>query len=163
MNKTDLLLHGWDHCIDREDWYPPLRDVLKDMTEEEASWRPEGAAANTIRENLEHLLFYKERLLKRLTGEETEYPDGVTNDDTFRPETSGEASWDAVFSRLEKVHAAIRQEIASLSDGDWENRTPGKPLDLWVKALTLHDAYHTGQIVLLRKLRGSWPARRSFE
>ncbi|MCZ8523822.1 MULTISPECIES: DinB family protein [Paenibacillus] len=163
MNKTDLLLHGWDHCLDREDWYPPLRDVLKDLTEEEASWRPEGAAANTIRENLEHLLFYKERLLKRLTGEETKNPEGVTNDDTFEPRGTEGGSWQTTFAKLQAVHASIRQELAVLSDEEWENRTPDKELDLWVKALTNHDAYHTGQIVLLRKLRGSWPARRSFE
>ncbi|HDR8182963.1 TPA: hypothetical protein QC116_006303 [Bacillus thuringiensis] len=28
--------------------------------------------------------------------------------------------------------------------------------------ILLHDAYHTGQIVQLRKLQGSWPAHRSY-
>ena len=33
----------------------------------------------------------------------------------------------------------------------------------WVNSLVLHDAYHTGQIMFIRKLQGSWPSRRSFD
>lgn len=32
-----------------------------------------------------------------------------------------------------------------------------------VMSLILHDAYHTGQIVLVRKLQGSWPGTRRFD
>ncbi|EEL34276.1 hypothetical protein bcere0019_27360 [Bacillus cereus Rock3-28] len=28
--------------------------------------------------------------------------------------------------------------------------------------ILLHDAYHTGQIIQLRKLQGSWPTHRSY-
>lgn len=59
MNKIELLLHGWDSCYEKEDWYPPLTDALNGLTAEQANWRPEGEHVNTIAENLNHLIFIK--------------------------------------------------------------------------------------------------------
>ena len=164
MKRIELLLEGWDFCYDKEDWAPPLRDALKGLTAEQANWRPEGAAANTIWENVNHLVFYKERLLKRWTGEEAAYPSGLTNDDTFRVEEHDEAAWQQTLDRLESVQAGIRGKLAALSsEAELEEAIPGKDVEEWLHSLIRHDAYHTGAIILLRKLQGSWPARRSFE
>jgi uncharacterized damage-inducible protein DinB len=163
MNRIELLLHGWDHTYEEEDWYPPLLDALKGVTAAQADWRPEGSVVNTIWGNVHHLIFYKERMWKRLTGEEKEYPSGVTNDDTFAVEAKGEAAWQETQARLERVHRGVRNRLASLSDEDFDRGMPTRALDQWVNSLIQHDAYHTGEIILLRKLQGSWPARRSFE
>lgn len=163
MNRIELLLTGWDFCYDREDWAPPLGDALKGVTAAQADWKPEGFAGNTIWETVNHLIFYKERLLRRWTGEEKEYPAGVTNDDTFAVPENSEAAWQETLARSERVHRQLRDKLAQLSEADLENAIPGKNLEEWMHSLIRHDAYHTGQIVLLRKLQGSWPARRSFE
>lgn len=163
MNKSELLRHGWATSYDKEDWFTPVGDAVQGIGAEQASWKPEGGRANSIWETLNHLTFYKERLLKRLTGEETAYPEGVTNDDTFRVEDTGEAAWAEAVARSRAVHAAIRERIAALGDEDWEGAVPGRPLDGWLYSLIQHDAHHGGQILLLRKLQGSWPSRRSWE
>ncbi|PYI53934.1 DinB family protein [Paenibacillus flagellatus] len=163
MTDNELVLHGWDTCYDKEDWFPPLAQALDGVTAEQASWRPAGEAANTIWETVLHLLFYKERLLKRLTGEETSYPSGLTNDDTFAGATGDEAGWRDTLDRLKRVHLAIRERIASWEEGDFERLIPKKPAGLWAFSLITHDAYHIGQIVQTRKLQGSWPSKRSFE
>lgn len=163
MNKIDLLLHEWDHCYNKEDWYPPLADVLRGVTAAQASWRPEGEAANTIWETVHHLTFYKQRFLKRITGKEAEYPEGVTNDDTFSVTEEGEDAWQEALACMESVHNHLREVLAELKDEEFERLVPKNPLGLWATSLVMHDAYHTGQIVLIRKLQGSWPARRSFE
>lgn len=163
MNRIELLLHGWDHSYDKEDWAPPLLDSVKGVSAEQADWRPEGSEVNTIWANVNHLIFYKERLLKRWTGEETEYPKGVANDDTFAVPDKSETAWRETVARLERVNAAIRKRLASLSEEESEDAGPIQKLDEWISGLTRHDAYHTGEIILLRKLQGSWPARRSFE
>ncbi|RUS46276.1 DinB family protein [Cohnella sp. AR92] len=164
MNKMELLLHGWDSCYEREDWYPPLKDALNGVTWEQANWRPRyGGRINTIGETVSHLVFYKERLHLRLIGEETEYPEGVTNDDTFGAPVADEESWKDLVNRLEKVHSAIRELLAGMDKKDFERRIPKNPIGLWVNSLILHDAYHTGQIIQLRKMQRTWPASRSFE
>jgi hypothetical protein len=101
MNKIELLLQGWDHSYDKEDWYPPLLDALQGISAANANWRPVGAASNTIWENVHHLIFYKERLLGRLMGKETANPAGITNDDTFVVPSKEESAWQDTLARLE--------------------------------------------------------------
>lgn len=163
MNRTESLLQNWDFCYDKEDWYPPLADALKALTAEQADWRPAGEHANTIWETVEHLIFYKERLLKRITGEESQYPEGLTNDDTFAVASKTESDWEATQNRLKSVHLGIRESITNLNVDQLQALVTNHPLDEWLNSLILHDAYHTGQIILIRKLQGSWPSRRSFE
>jgi uncharacterized damage-inducible protein DinB len=165
MNKIELLLHGWDSCYEKEDWYPPLSDALKELTAEQANWRPEGEHVNTIWENVHHVIFYKERLLKRMTGEESDYPEGLTNDDTFAVGVTSEENWQESLTRLKSVHHGIRARIAGWKEEDYEYVFPNRtqPLSRWVNSLITHDAYHTGQIIFIRKLQGSWPSQRSFD
>ncbi|WP_410515082.1 DinB family protein [Paenibacillus sp. BR2-3] len=112
-------------------------------------------------ETVNHITYYKERLLRKLKGLE-KMPDLESNDDTFTVTESGEEAWQQAVTRLKKIHADLREIIEALEEGayDWggSGHAPGEE----VMSLILHDAYHTGQIVLVRKLQGSWPARRSF-
>ncbi|MWV44437.1 DinB family protein [Paenibacillus sp. HJL G12] len=154
MSVRNLLLQYWDFCLDQEDWYPPLMHALKDVTFEQALWKPEIGAANSIWENVQHLLYFKERLLKRLSGVPDEQHAG--NDETFLiPEASKEA-WENVKSRMLEVHSSLRHALEQMSEEEIET----KPQRFM--SLITHDAYHTGQIILLAKLQGSWPANRSY-
>ncbi|OXM16161.1 DinB family protein [Paenibacillus herberti] len=161
--KTKLLEKAWEYAYETEDWSPPLKMALQDVTEEQADWRPQGAASNTIRETVHHLIYYKEKFLQK-SGHK---PDGITNTDTFQAAAirAENASWDETRDRLAAAHAGIASIIREWSsDEDYdreltENYTAGQ----WVSSLANHDAYHIGQIVLLRKLQGTWAATRSFQ
>lgn len=164
MNRVEILLHEWECTYDKEDWYPPLKDALAGLTAAQASWRPQGEAANTIWENVSHLLYYKERLLHRLQS--TEHAGSAeTNDDTFAPSggPEDEEAWQTAVQRMGDVHRRIHEHLVSLPNDAFDQIVPGKPVGLSVISLVLHDAFHTGQIVQIRKLQGSWPARRSFD
>lgn len=164
MNRMELLLHEWECTYNKEDWYPPLKDALAGLTAAQASWRPEGEAANTIWENVSHLLYYKERLLHRLVGSEFAVS-AESNDDTFAPSggPDDEEAWQSAMLRMESVHRQIHEKLASLTDEAFDQPLPTTPTGQSVMSIVLHDAFHTGQIVQIRKLQGSWPARRSFE
>ncbi|MNI75082.1 DinB superfamily protein [compost metagenome] len=130
------------------------------MNTEQASWKP-GEAGNSIWETVNHLTYYKERLLNKLTGR-PQLPDAGSNDATFTVTESGDEAWGQAVAKLKSVHASLREVIEALEEGayDWggSGHAPGEE----VMSLILHDFYHTGQIVLVRKLQGSWPAHRSF-
>ena len=68
MDRKALLLQYWQLAADREGWYPPYSDALRDVDAGLAGWRPDGAAVNTIWETVVHLAYFKERLLRRLEG-----------------------------------------------------------------------------------------------
>lgn len=163
MDRMTLLLHEWDICLNKEDWYPPLKDALQGVTVEQADWRPEGQPVNTIWENVLHLIFYKERFLNRLTDKEAQYPAGLTNDDTFAVVSKEEFAWKDTIHRLETVHQEIRGILADLPEEDFDRRIPTSSIGLSATSLIMHDAYHTGQIIFIRKLQGSWPSKRYFE
>lgn len=162
QNKiSEVLLENWDYVMDVEDWAPPLSTALEGVNSEQASWKPEGVAGNSIWETVNHLTYYKERLLRKLKGLE-QLPDLENNDATFTVTESGEDAWNGAVARLKTVHASLREIIEALEEGayDWggSGHAPGEE----VMSLILHDSYHTGQIVLVRKLQGSWPGTRSF-
>ncbi|RKP58007.1 DinB family protein [Cohnella endophytica] len=163
MTKIEMLLQGWDVAYGKEDWYPPFSDVLSGVTVEQALWKPTGEHVNTIWETLNHLLFYKERFLNRLTGEEAEYPAGVTNDDTFVVPTATDEEWTRTQERFKAVHLGIREKLVAFTEEQVEEKIPQTKIAIWLQNLAMHDAYHLGQIVFLRKLQGSWPSRRAFE
>ncbi len=161
MNRIDLLLHELSVTYDREDWYPPLKQALEGVSAAQANWRPDGQAANTIWETVHHLIYYKERLLLRLLGNDPGPVD--ENDATFAPgDTADESAWQAALNRLDAVQRGLRDALAGLPDEAFDQPMPQQSMGTMVTSIILHDAYHTGQIVQLRKLQGSWPARRSF-
>ncbi len=163
MNRIELLRKELDHTFDQESWYPPLQPALADLTASQASWRPSGEAANTIWETVNHLLYYKERLLHRIKGDTTEYP-ASTNDDTYSVTApDDEAAWKATVARVEAVHLELKKELSTMDEDAFDTPLISGPLGESVYNIIMHDAYHTGQIIQIRKLQGSWPARRSFE
>lgn len=162
MDTKELLLHEWKCTYDQEDWYPPLRDALAGLNAAQASWKPVGEAANTIWANVSHLLYYKERFLHRLQGT-TFAPQVETNEETFVPSggADDEEAWQAAVQRLEQVHHQIEEQLAALTEKELDQPLPTHSILQSAMSLVLHDAFHTGQIVQLRKLQGSWPAQRA--
>jgi len=163
MNRIELLRKELDHTFDQESWYPPLQPALEGLTAAQASWRPAGEAANTIWETVNHMLYYKERLLKRLQGKELEHVIS-TNDGTYEVSSpDDEAAWAATVKRAEAIHRELQDVLATLNDDAFDRPSPQPLLGEAVLNIIMHDAYHTGQIIQIRKLQGSWVARRSFE
>lgn len=162
MNVKELLLHEWACTYDQEDWFPPLRNAVSGLDAAQASWKPAGEACNTIWENLSHLLFYKERFLQRLSGSRLS-PEDTSNEDTFTPSGSADDNdaWQATLQRMEQVNRDIFDKLSSLNEEELQQALPTHSILKSAMSLVLHDAFHTGQIVQLRKLQGSWPAQRS--
>ncbi|KIL38237.1 hypothetical protein SD70_27825 [Gordoniibacillus kamchatkensis] len=154
-----MLRRNLQITFDQEDWFVPLRTAVEGVTAEQANWRPAGEKANTIAEIVAHLNFYKSRLLQRLRGEEPNY-DGLSNDDTFKPD---EAGWQAAVAEMNRIHAELEETIGKLDDEALDRPLPKQALGLTLNSILLHDAHHGGQIVYIRKLQGSWPAARSFD
>lgn len=150
MNRKDILLNGWTTAYDTEGWYPPLKDALSGLTDEQADWKPDEGA-HSIRELVAHLLFYKDRFLHRLEQRDWN-ASAETNDDTF----AVSRSWNEQRMDMARVHGRIHEIITTLPDSSLDQALPEEATGAQVFSLIQHDAYHTGQIVFIRKLQGSW-------
>ncbi len=160
MERKDILIQAWDHCYDIEGWYPPLRNALEGVDGSQAVWRPQGESSNTIQEIVNHLFYYKRRFLFRLEGRVWPY-EISSNDQSFLPgEHTMHLPWGELVYELATIHGQIRNKIVELTDDKLSLSLPNDPVDQQVMILATHDAYHTGQIIFIRKLYGSWPGVR---
>lgn len=162
MDRKHALIQAWDATFDKEGWYPPLKSALANVSAAQASWKPDADGLHSIAELVSHLVFYKERFLFRLQGREFTRT-AQTNDDTFSLDQAlTESSWKALVEKLEEVHLQIRQRLSQLDEAGLDAAKPEEPVGAQVWNLVLHDAYHTGQIIDIRKLQASWPARTDY-
>ncbi|WP_406686609.1 DinB family protein [Rossellomorea vietnamensis] len=156
MNRTDLLLRMLDTTYDQESWYAPLKPAIEGLSAEQACWRPDGEATKTIWENVNHLIYYKERTTAKL--EDREWPNPLDGNDTFylTEQVNDDKEWGAVVERVESAHGRLREALSkTTAEMLEENSLEEKLLDIM-----MHDAYHTGQIMQLRKMQGAWPSQR---
>lgn len=155
-NRMSIILTMRDHSWNGEGgWCVNLETALKGTTAEQSVWKP-STGGNSIRQLVNHINFYNEYLTSKL--EETPFETQVENNlDTFGGNPApDEADWQACLNRTEEIAAKLRTALAALTDEDWDRpfqkTTLGKYLTEWVP----HDLFHTGQIVMLRRLQNAW-------
>lgn len=150
-----LLLEQMDLTLEGEDWFPAMRRTLDGLTAAQAAWRP-SPAANSIWQLVNHMAYWKEVVARRLAGDVAAGTED--NDATFGPpgDPADEAGWEAARQRLYAADQAVRSALAGRKDLDSPLPGYSTPLRTVIADINLHDAYHLGQIVLLRKLQGCW-------
>ena len=99
--------------------------------------------------------------LERFKGIDYVYPK-KNNDETFSSDKSiSEESWQAEVAEFEAIMNEWREFIEAAEDEKFNQPVSPKRKSLRSSVLShinLHNAHHGGQIVLLRKLQGSWDA-----
>lgn len=129
-----------------KDWFVPLNIAVEGLTAKQAMWK-DGSGNHSVGQLATHLIFWNERLLKSFRNEPKENFSG-NNDETFN--SFDEKSWDETVKKLDVVLSSWEKEIKHADEAklkDWYEN---------IANLSTHNAYHTGQIIFLRKLQGSW-------
>lgn len=142
-------LHGAGQFVD-------ARRVLDALDWQLAGRKPAGAE-HSIRRITAHLVFWQDLYLERLAGAERPSPPhdaaGWPGGDAPRDERD----WKALVTRfgdgLARAVAATDAAPLGLTLPRWDGRTRFAGLH----GLSLHNAYHLGQIVQLRRMLGAWP------
>ncbi|MGP4081537.1 DinB family protein [Pseudalkalibacillus sp. R45] len=151
-----MIVNVLDSTFEKESWYAPFKHAIEGITAEQAIWKPAGEATKSIWENVNHLMYYKERLAANLAGRE--WTQNLDGDETFNytKQTHDDEEWNKIVERAENAHLRLRELLSKTSDEELNrNSLEEKLLDIF-----LHDAYHTGQIIQIRKMQGSWPSHR---
>lgn len=144
MELKEVLQVQLHASHDENGWFVSLLNSIADLSNEEANWKP-NEGTHSIHEIVTHLLYYNERHLHRFKEEPVtdqsrentfQLDAGVTFSETRERASSIYAKWKQALDEAEEHVIISASEILS--------------------HLYLHTAYHTGQIILLRKLHGSW-------
>jgi phage-related protein len=94
-----------------------------------------------------HLLFWNRQVLAKFKGETPEKFSG-NNDETFN--NFDTKKWNDTVKQLDQVMTELEKFVET---------TDEKKLETFASEIAhigTHNAYHTGQIVFVRKLQGSW-------
>jgi uncharacterized damage-inducible protein DinB len=140
-------------------WHGPSRAAaLADVTVEEAARQP-SANGHGIWALVLHMDAWTREVARRMREGGRRVP--VEGDWPALPKPS-EAAWKAAVAALEQAHgevaAAVRQSAAGRLDervgtsGDVDGAGGGASYRVMLHGLAQHDAYHTGQISLLKRL-----------
>lgn len=162
MTTKELLLEQFTACYDENGWFVALKNAVENVTAEQAIWKAENSD-NSIWETLSHLNFYNEAYLKRFKGIDYVYPT-TDNDETFSSaETASEEAWQAELERFDSIMSEWRNLLELADEAKFGEAVSATNKARWsslISHINTHNAHHGGQIVLLRKLQGSWDARK---
>jgi len=155
MNK-DFLLDQFNKCYDENGWFVSLRNAVDGMTADEAAWKPDGAD-NSVWQTLSHVTYYNHAYLERFKGVDFQY-DIDDNDATFTAGGSDE-EWATELERFDKVMKEFRELISNADDAKFDQSVSATKQTKWavlIGEINAHNAYHAGQVLMLRKVQGSW-------
>lgn len=153
----DLLLEQHTACYDEDSWFVATRNAVSGLGVEQACWKPDDSV-NCIWETLSHLTYYNYAYLQRFNGVDYQY-DVNDNNETFSTGEFTEEHWQADVRRFDDVMNQLRDAMAVADESKYSEQVSTKNTRTWARLISdinTHNAYHSGQIVLLRKLQGSW-------
>ncbi|HTH56228.1 MAG TPA: DinB family protein [Cyclobacteriaceae bacterium] len=141
-----ILLRELRTTHNQKEWFVPAKVALEGLTAKQAMWK-DGSGNHSAGQLAYHLAFWNERLLKRFNNEQiVDFTGG--NNETF--DKFDEKQWSDVVKKLDDVIVAWETAIRNSNEqklSDWQES---------ITNMCTHNAYHTGQIIFLRKLQGSW-------
>ena len=153
MQLKQLLINQLKSSHNKANWFVPLNIALKGLSAEEANWKPKGAD-HSIAELTTHIVFWNENELFKFSGE-NKFGFSGDNEETFM--ILKNKSWLSLVTKADDI--MLKWENA-IEDAEEEK------LETWseiIAHISAHNAYHTGQIVYIRKLQGSWDPERGVK
>lgn len=153
----DVLLGQFTVSYDENSWFVAVRNAINGLAVEQASWKPDGSV-NCIWETLSHLTYYNNAYLQRLNGIDYQY-DVNNNDETFSTGEYTEEHWQTDVRHFDDVMNRLRNAISAVDESKLSEQVSSENTRTWARLISdinTHNAYHAGQIVLLRKLQSSW-------
>ena len=152
----DILLDQLAACHDDESWFKSSKTILDDLTVAQATRKIEGNP-HSIWEIANHLIYWNEVWLTRFINEDSFEMRNIQNEKTFELDhlQINEENWRKTIRQLSKGFSEWRKVITNCEISKLERKIPSYFNAPWwnvVSNLCIHNAYHIGQMMLLKKL-----------
>jgi len=148
-----VLLNQLKTTHNKKEWFVPVNDAVADLTPEQAMWK-DGSGNHSVGQLAYHLLFWNQRQLEKFTGQKPADFNG-NNDETFN--AFDKEKWNETIAKLDNVLTELEKLVQTADE---------KQLNAWAKTIaniSTHNAYHTGQIIFVRKLQGVWNSEKGVK
>src|SRR6476469_5042345 len=145
-----VLLEQLKETHNQEEWFVPVKIAIDGLTPEQAAWK-DNTENHSIVQLVNHLIFWNKQQLAKFKGENPT-PFNGDNKETFAG--LDKAAWEASVKQIDEVMSAWEKAIEEADEAK---------LAKWastIAKISTHNAYHTGQIIYIRKMKGHWdPAK----
>lgn len=152
-SSKEILVKQLKNTHTVKEWFVPVNIALEGVSAEQAMWR-DSSGNHSIGQLAYHLLFWNKRELAKFNGQ----PEGEfsgNNDETFNSFTK--ENWDNTVSELDSVLTSLELAIEAAGEDKLKEWYPT------IANISAHNAYHTGQIIFVRKLQQSWDAEKGVK
>jgi uncharacterized damage-inducible protein DinB len=141
-----VLLEQLKETHNEEAWFVPVKVAIADLTPEQAAWK-DTTDNHSIAQLVNHLIFWNQQQLTKFKGEKPAEFDG-DNKKTFAE--LDKAAWETSVKQIDEVMIAWEKAIEAADEAKlakWSST---------IAKISTHNAYHTGQIIYIRKMKGNW-------
>ena len=142
-----ILLSQLKQTHDQQDWFVPVENAVAGLTAEQAAWK-QGNANHSISQLVQHLVFWNSSQLATWKGQKPPAYSGK-NDETFGNNLD-KAAWEKAVKQLNAVLTDMEKWIEASDEASFKKQADN------IAHVSVHNAYHTGQILFIRKQQGSW-------
>jgi uncharacterized damage-inducible protein DinB len=153
MSETARIADQLRRAFHGDAWHgDSLLEILDGVTALQASARP-IPHAHTIWELVLHIAAWDGAVRRRLGGEALE----LSDEQNFPPvNDTSETAWRKAVDRVRQVHDELVHAVSEFPDPRLGDRVPGKQgahytYYYMLHGVAQHEAYHAGQIALLKK------------
>lgn len=141
-----ILLEQLRTTHNNNDWFVAPSNAVDGVTAEQASWT-DGKGNHSIGQLAYHLVFWNARQLAKFKGEPESKFSG-NNEETF--DKFDAKTWANTVKQLDQVMTDLEKFVESASDAQLAK------FGSEIAHVGTHNAYHTGQIIYIRRLQGIW-------
>jgi len=141
-----ILLEQLKTTHNVKDWFVPVNIALEDLTPEQAMWK-DSSGNHSIAQLATHLIFWNKQSLDKFKEQKQDAFNG-NNKETFS--VVDDKSWAAAVKQLDDILTQWEIEVQNADE---------KKLAAWYSTIAhigTHNAYHIGQILYIRKMKGWW-------
>ncbi len=151
MAANDTFLFDLDQFFaGGNTWQAGLYQQLDGLTLDQVLWKP-APDRHSIWDVTLHVNHWKEYTIAYIRGLEKTIAEGNW---TLAPSEASDANWQKELARTKSLHDDLKVAVQSLGEGLFDT---AEKKSNYVRQLICHDAYHAGQIGLLRVMQGLKP------
>lgn len=158
MNTKKFIIEQLLTCRQKENgWSVTLTNALAGLHVQDALRHTEGDS-HSVYQIVNHLIYWNNRWLIRLSGGVPPKSE-IENPETFSESGLDETKWNETVKKLDTILAGFEEKLRNMSDEELSKEAFAGYGASWYEMFIqtiIHNAYHTGQIVQLRKIQGTW-------
>jgi uncharacterized damage-inducible protein DinB len=154
MSESAHIADELRRAFDGEAWHgDPLFKILQGVTAAQAAAHP-IRDAHSIWELLLHIAAWDDAVRRRMGGVAVK----LSTAKNFPPVTdTSEAAWQKALAYVRETHEQLIADVEKFPKASWDKPVPGKTgahynFRFMLHGVVQHEAYHAGQIALLKKI-----------